>query len=129
MSELMKSTSKAAYSKEISGKTHFIGNYFWPRFIKSKVFTHEAFNRVLSLPMRHLNINVPYVSTSTKESKTRLFRSLSISASNIIDKYESWPDNVYLMCLPDFASIYTNKKEDEVQIELDEIKGYTVPNA
>ena len=107
---------------------------------KSKVFTHEAFNRVLSLPMRHLNINVPYVSTSTEENKTRLFKSLSILkkmhsvdtnvfASNIIDKYESWPDNLYLMCLQDFASIYANKKEDEVQIELDEIKGYTVPNA
>ena len=72
------------------------GNYLF----KSKVFTHEAFNRVLSLPMRHLNINVPYFSTSTKENKTRSFKSLlilkkmhsvdtNVFASNIIDKYES----------------------------------------
>ena len=51
----------------------------------------------------------------------------NIFASNIIDKYENWPDNLHSMCLADFASSYVSKKVDDLSIEPDEIKSYTVP--
>ena len=49
-----------------------IGNTF---LIKSKVFTHKAIKRVL------------YYLDDTH-----------VLASNIIDKYENWPDNLHSMC-------------------------------
>ena len=55
MSELMKKVSKEAYGKDIKGKMHSIGNIF---LTKREVSTHEAIKRVLSLPMRHSNIDV-----------------------------------------------------------------------
>ena len=51
----------------------------------------------------------------------------NVFASNIIDKYENWPDNLHSMCLADFASSYVSKKVDDLSIALDEIKSYTVP--
>ena len=55
MSELMKKASKEAYGKDIRGKMHSIGNIF---LTKREVLIHEAIKRVLSLPMRHSNIDV-----------------------------------------------------------------------
>ena len=60
MSELMKKASKGAYGKDIRGEMHSIGNIF---LTKREVSTHEAIKRVLSLPMRHLNVDVLYVPT------------------------------------------------------------------
>ena len=51
----------------------------------------------------------------------------NVFASNIIDKYENWLDNLHSMCLADFASSYVSKKVDDLSIALDEIKSYTVP--
>ena len=51
----------------------------------------------------------------------------NVFASNIIDKYEDRPDNLHSMCLAYFASSYVNKKVDDLPIEPDEIKSYTVP--
>ena len=64
MSELMKKASKEAYGKDIKGKMHSIGNVF---LTKREVSTHEAVKRVLSLPMRHSNIDVVYVPTGLKK--------------------------------------------------------------
>ena len=50
----------------------------------------------------------------------------NVFVSNI-DKYENWPDNLNSMCSPDFWSSYVSKKVDDVLIEHDEIKSYTVP--
>ena len=55
MSELMKKASKEAYGKDIKGKMLSIGNTF---LTKREVSTHEAIKRVLSLPMRHSDIDV-----------------------------------------------------------------------
>ena len=55
VSEVMKKTSKEDYGKDIRGKIHSIGNIF---LTKREVSTHEAIKRVLSLPMRHSNIDV-----------------------------------------------------------------------
>ena len=41
---------------------------------KRKVSTHEAIKRVLSLPMRHSNIDVLYVPTGLNKSKTRMWK-------------------------------------------------------
>ena len=95
-------------------------------------------SRVLSLPMRHSNIYLLYVPTDLKKNRTRMLKSLStlekmhpddtnVFASNIIDKYENWLDNLHSMCLADFASSYVSKKVDDLSIALDEIKSYTVP--
>ena len=89
-----------------------IGNTF---LTKREVSTHEAIKRVLSLPIRHSNIDVLYVCTGLKKNRTRMLKSLStlekmhpddtnVFASNIIDKYEIRPDNLRPMCLADFAS-------------------------
>ena len=74
-----------------------IGNTF---LTQREVSTHEAIKRVLSLPTRHSNIDVLYVSAGLKKNRTRILKLLSIlekmypddtniSASNIIDKYEN----------------------------------------
>ena len=93
----MKKASKEAYGKDIKGKMLSIGNTF---LTKREVSTHEAIKRVLSLPMRHSNIDVLYVPTGLKKNRTRMLKSLStlekmhpddtnVFASNIIDKYEN----------------------------------------
>ena len=51
----------------------------------------------------------------------------NVFAPNIIDKYKNQPDTLHPMYLVDFASSYVNKKADELAIEPDEIKIYTVP--
>ena len=52
MSEPMKKASKGAYEKYIKGKMLSIGNTF---LTKHEVSTHEAIERILSLPMCHSN--------------------------------------------------------------------------
>ena len=131
----MKKASKEAYGKDIKGKMLSIGNTF---LSKREVSTHEAIKRVLSLPMRHSNVDVFYVPTGLKKNRTRLLKSLStlekmhpddanVFASNIIDKYENRPDNLHSICLADFVSSYISKKVDDLPTGLDEIKSYTVP--
>ena len=94
--------------------------------------------RVLSLPVRHSNIDVLYVSTGLKKSRTRILKSLStlekvhpddtnVFALNVIHKYKNRPNNLHSMCLADFASSYVSKKADDLPVEPDEIKSYTVP--
>ena len=135
MSELMKKALKEAYEKDIKGKMFFIGNTLMN---KHEISTHEAIKRVLSLTMRHSNIDVLYVPTGLKKNRTRMFKSLSILekmhpdetnvfASNIIDKYKNRPNNIQSMCLANFASSDVTKKADDLSIEPDEIKSYTVP--
>ena len=74
VSELMKKASKKAYGKDIKGKMPSIGNTI---LTKREVSTHEAIKRVLSLPMRHSNIDVLYVPTGLKKNRTRMLKSLS----------------------------------------------------
>ena len=116
--------SKEAYGKYVRGKMHSIGNIF---LTKHEVSTHEAIKRVLSLPMRHSNIDVLYVPTDLKTNRTRMLKSQSILekmhpedtnvfASNIIDKYENRPDDLHSLCLADFASNYISKKSDDVPV-------------
>ena len=134
MSKLMKKASKEAYGKDVKGKMFSICNIF---LTKREVSTHEAIKGVLSLPMRHSNIDVLYVPTGLKKNRTRMLKSLSslekmhpdnvnAFASNIIDKCENRPDHPHSMCLADFASSYVTKKFD-LPTEPDEIKSYTVP--
>ena len=73
MSELMKKASKEAYGRDIKGKMLCIGNTF---LTKCKVSTSEAIKG--SLPMRHSYIDVLYVPTGLKKSRTRILKSLSI---------------------------------------------------
>ena len=105
MSERMKKASKEAYGKDIKGKMLSIGNTF---LSKHEVSTYEAIKRVLSLPMRHSNLDVLYVPTGLKNNRTRMLKSLStlekihsddtnVFASNIIGKYENRPDNVNVL--------------------------------
>ena len=58
MSELMKNASMEAYGKGIKGKMLYVGTIF---LNKRKVSTLEAIKSVLSLPMRHSNIDVLHV--------------------------------------------------------------------
>ena len=74
MSKLMKKASKEAYGKDIKGTMLSIGNTF---LTKREVCTHEAIKKVLSLPMRHSNIEVLYVPTGLKKNRTRMLKSLS----------------------------------------------------
>ena len=118
MREAMKKTSKEVYGKYMGGKMHYIGNVFLTKY---EVSMHEAVKRVLSLLMRHLNIDVLYVPAGLKKNRTRILKSLSILeemhpddknvfASNIIDKYENQPDDLHSLCSAGFASSYINNK-------------------
>ena len=135
MSELIKKALKEAYRKDIKGKVLSIGNTL---LTKHEVSTHEAIKRVLPLPMRHSNIDGLYVPTGLKKNTTGMLKSLStlekmlpdntnVFASNIIDKYENHPDNLYSMRLADFASRYVSKIVDDLPIALHEFKSDTVP--
>ena len=106
MSELMKKASKEAYDEDRRCKMFSIGNVF---LTKCEVSAHEEIKIVLSLPLRHSNIDVHYVPTSLKKNRTRVLKSLSILekmhpgdtkafASNIIDKYENRLDDLYSLC-------------------------------
>ena len=96
----MKKASKEAYGKDIKGKILYIGNTF---LTKGEFSTHEEIKRVLSLPIRHSNIDVLFVPTGLKKNRTRMLKSLStekmlpddknVFASNLIDKYENRSDN------------------------------------
>ena len=130
----MKKASKEAYGKDIKGKMRSIGNVF---LTKREVSTHEAVKRVLTLPMRHSNIDVVYVPTGLKKNRTRMLKPQSILemmnhddtnvyASSVLDKYENRPNELEEMCLADFATNYVSKKAD-VQVEAEDIKSYTVP--
>ena len=48
-------------------------------------------------------------------------------ASNITDKCENRTDSLHSMHLADSALSYVSKKVDDLSIESDEIKSYTVP--
>ena len=82
---------------------HSIGNAF---LAKCEVSTDEAIKRILSLPMRYPNTDVPFVPTGPKKNRTRMLKSQSILekmhpndtnvfASNIIDKCENRPDDLH----------------------------------
>ena len=75
--------------------------------------------------------------TGLKKNRTRMLKSLltlekmhpddaNVFAANIIGKYKNPSDNLYSMCLADFASSYVRKMADDLPIESDEIKSYTV---
>ena len=129
----MKKASKEAYGKDVKGKMQSIGNVF---ITKREVSTHEAVKRVLSLPMRHSNIDVIYVPTGLKKNRTRMLKPQSILqfmhpddtnvyASSVLDKYKNRPNNLEEMCLADFATNYVSQKAD-VKVEDEDIKSYTV---
>ena len=131
----MKKASKENYGKDIKGKMLCIGNTF---LTKPEGSTHEAIKRIFTLPMRYSNIDVLYVPTGLKKNRTRMLKSLSVLekmhlddtnvfASNIIDKYKNWPNNLHSVCLAEFESSYISRKADDLPIEPDEIKTYTVP--
>ena len=135
MSELTKNASKEAYGKDIKVQMLSVSN---TSLNKRKVSTHEGIRGVFSLPMRHSYIDDLYFPTGLKNNRTRMLKSLSIlekmyangtnvSASNIICKYENRPDNLHSVWLPDLVSSYVSKKADDMPIEPDEIKSYTVP--
>ena len=132
MSELMKKASKEAYGKDIKGKMRDIGNVF---LTKREVSTHEAIKRVLSLPLRHSNIDVVYVPTGLKENRTQMLKPQSVLekmdpddtnvyALSIFDKYAHRPNDLEQLCYADFASNYVGKKVD---VDTENIESYTVP--
>ena len=135
MSELMKKAAKEASGSDIKAKLRCIGNVV---LTKREVSTHEAVKRVLSLPMRTSNIDTIYINTGIKKDRTGILKSRSILqtmepehtnvyATNIIEKYANRPDDLEQMCYADFATNYVSKKADEVQVESEEIKNYTMP--
>ena len=132
MSELMQKASKEAYGKDIKGKMRDIGNVF---LTKREVSTHEAIKRVLSLPLRHSNIDVAYVPTGLKENRTRMLKPQSVLekmdpddtnvyALSIFDKYAHRPNDLEQLCYADFASNYVGKK---VEVDSENIESYTMP--
>ena len=95
-----------------------------------KVSTHEANKRVLSVPMRHSNIDVLYVPTGLKKNTIRVLKPASWWYKCICMLYywqiQNWSDKTHSMCLADFTFSYVSRKADDVPIGPDEIKSYTV---
>ena len=98
MSELMKNLCK-----DIGGQMHSIGNII---LTKHEVSAHEAVTRILSLTMRHSNINVLYIPTDLKKNSTSMLKSIlekmhpddaNLFAYNIINKYEI-DQTTYIHC-------------------------------
>ena len=135
MGELMKKASKEATGEDMKGKLRKIGNVF---LTKREISTHEAIKRVLSLPMRTSNIDVIYLDTGLKKNRTRILKpqnmldmmdpeDTKVYATNIIERYTKRPDELEKLCYADFATNYISKKADEVPVESDDIKSYTMP--
>ena len=122
----MKKTPKEAYAKEIKHKMHSISNMF---LTKQEVSKQDAMKRSLSIPMRHSDIDVQYVSAGLKKINQNVkvitsFRKMHPDDTNVlepnnIDKCENRTDNLHPMCSADFASSYVSKKADDVLIEPD----------
>lgn len=70
MNKLKKKASEEAFKL----KMHSINKFL----TKCEVSTQEAIRKVLSLPMRHSNIDVLYDPTSLKKKRTRMLKPLSI---------------------------------------------------
>ena len=64
--------------KSFKSKMLSIGDTF---LTKHEVSAHEAFRRVLYLPMRHSNIDVLYVHTGLRKNRSRMKRTLMIECS------------------------------------------------
>ena len=71
VSELMKKASKETCGKDMDSVVSIF-------LTKREVSTHETIKRVLSLPMRHSNIDFLYVPTDLKTNRTRMLKSQSI---------------------------------------------------
>ena len=121
MSELMKKATKETNGKSVKDKMRDIGNIF---ITKREVSTHEAIKRVLSLPMRHSNVDVKYIATGLKKNRTRMLKPRSVLekmhpdntnvyALSPVDKYEIPPDILEDLCLADFVSNYESTKVKE----------------
>ena len=82
VSELIKKVSKEAYGKDNEANKCSIGDTF---LNKREVSTHEVIKRVLSLPMRHSNIDVMYVPTGLKKVRTRMYVHLILLTNTKID--------------------------------------------
>ena len=131
----MKKASKEAHGKDIKAKICSIRNIL---LTNHEVSTHETIKRVLSLPMRHSNVDFLYDPTGLKKNRTRMLKSslilekkhpddIIVFASDISDKYENGPNNLQSIFLADIASSNISKKADALPVEPDEIKIYTVP--
>ena len=70
MSELMKKAAKESSSQGVKDQLRLIGNVF---IQKREVSTHEAVAKVISLPLRHSNIDIVYIPTGPKKNRTRMF--------------------------------------------------------
>ena len=79
VNKFMKKVPKEAYGKDVKGKMRSIGNTF---LTKCEVSTHEAIERVLSLPMRHSNAHNLYVRTNLKKNRTKVIISFRKDASS-----------------------------------------------
>ena len=134
MSELMKAASKEASAKAIRDKLFKIGNVFQKC---REVSTHKAIARTISLPLRHSNIDVQYVSTGLKENITRMLKpkiatdriddpdSTDVYIPNILDKYIKRPDSLEEICLADFSSEYRNESIHNPSVDDETIESYS----
>ncbi len=107
MSELMKNASKEANSKDIRGQLFHVADKMRRG---REVSHHEAIMRLLSIPFRRSNVSTIFVSTDTKDDRTRILK-----PKHILD------------ALPMFQAFMTNTLQD--QIALNEFHWQNLPPA
>ena len=119
MGELLKQAAKELQQGNTRQQLNKLGSVF---LTNREVSAQEAVYRVLSMPLRRCSRTTIFLNTDHKDSRDSLllpFTQLqkledndeNVYCKNIIDRYAARPEKLKHICLTEFASNYTYKRE------------------
>ena len=133
MGELLKQAAKELQQGNTRQQLNKLGSVF---LTNREVSAQEAVYRVLSMPLRRCSRTTIFLDTDHKDSRDSLllpFTQLqkledndeNVYCNNIIDRYGARPEKLEHICLAEFASNYTYKREmnNDVTQHEDDISG------
>ena len=133
MGELLKQAAKELQQGNTRQQLNKLGSVF---LTNREVSAQEAVYRILSMPLRRCSRSTIFLNTDHKDSRDSLllpFTQLeklddndeNVYCKNIIDRYAARPHTLEDMCLTEFASNYTYKREttNDVTQHEDNISG------
>ena len=133
MGELLKQAAKELQQGNTRQQLNKLGSVF---LTNREVSAQKAVYRVLSMPIRRCSRTTIFLNTDHKDSRDSLllpFTQLqkledndeNVYCKNIIDRYAARPEKLEHICLAEFASNYTYKREmnNDVTQHEDDISG------
>ena len=133
MGELLKQAAKELQQGNTRQQLNKLGSVF---LMNREVSAQEAVYRVLSMPLRRCSRTTIFLNTDHKDSRDSLllpFTQLqkledndeNVYCKNIINRYAARPEKLEQICLTEFVSNYTYKREmnNDVTQHEDDISG------